>query len=433
MSMFNWTRSVVVCVALGSLGLAGWPSGVAAEPNTRPAFAGAQGFGTTTPGGRGGAIVRVTTLKASGVGSFSEALATKGPRLIVFEVGGVIDLEGKHLKLSEPFVTIAGQTAPAPGITFIRGGIFITTHDVVIQHIAVRTGEAGKAKKSGWETDAISTAGASNLVVDHCSCTWATDENLSASGPRFEGNSLAEWQQNTSHHVTFSHCIIAEGLSDSTHAKGEHSKGSLIHDNASFISIIGNLYASNVERNPLFKGGVQAVTVNNWIANPGKRAMHYGLVITEWGTHPHATGRLAIVGNVLELGPDSKADMPFFYMHTVAPLELYLEDNMAQSADGKPLPMTAGKFTALTNRPFWPDGVVALPSAQVKAEVAQNAGARPWDRDPIDQRIVRAALEGKGKIINSEQEVGGYPTRLASAAPFKADEWNLDTLQKKSN
>ncbi len=408
------------------------PGGIAAEGASRPAFAGAQGFGSTTPGGRDGVIIRVTTLQATGTGSLAEALAIKGPRLIVFEVGGVIDLAGKHLNIREPFLTIAGQTAPAPGITLIRGGLSVSTHDVVIQHIAVRTGEAGRAKKSSWETDAISTASATNVVIDHCSCTWATDENLSASGPRFEGRSLAEWQHHTSHHVTFSHCIIAEGLSHSTHSKGEHSKGSLIHDNATFISIIGNLYASNMERNPLFKGGVQAVAVNNWIANPGRHAMHYGLVAQEWGTRPHAPGRLAIVGNVLELGPDSKPGMPFFSIRTQDPLELFLEDNQARTLNGKAVPMVAGKFTQAVRRPLWPEGLVALPSAEVKAEVARNAGARPWDRDPIDQRIVRAALAGEGKIIGSEQEVGGYPNRPATTAPFRDEDWDLDTLQRKT-
>jgi pectate lyase len=202
-------RPSLAC-ALLALAWFAQPNGrsLAADETVRPAFAGTQGFGAATPGGRGGAIIRVTTLRSSGAGSLAEALSTKGPRVIVFEVGGVVDLQGRHLKISEPFVTIAGQTAPSPGITLIRGGLFINTHDVVIQHIAVRTGEAGRAKKSGWETDAISTASATNVVVDHCSCTWATDENLSASGPRFEGGNLAEWQQNTSHHVTFSHCII---------------------------------------------------------------------------------------------------------------------------------------------------------------------------------------------------------------------------------
>nr|QQZ49223.1 hypothetical protein JKL49_19155 [Phenylobacterium glaciei] len=145
-------------------------------------------MGGRDPGGRGGRIIKVTTLASEGPGSFREALEAKGPRIIVFEVGGVIDLDRKTLKVEEPFVTIAGQTAPSPGITLIRGGMDVSAHDVVMQHIRVRPGEAGQPKKSGWEEDAFSTvSGAYNVIVDHCTFTWATDENLSVSGLRFVG------------------------------------------------------------------------------------------------------------------------------------------------------------------------------------------------------------------------------------------------------
>ncbi|MCF7973244.1 MAG: hypothetical protein K9N55_05485, partial [Phycisphaerae bacterium] len=172
------------------------------------AFPDAQGWAAHTPGGRGGQILRVTNLNAGGPGSFAEAVQAKGPRIVVFEVGGVIDLQRKSITIREPFVTIAGQTAPSPGITFIRGGINIAAHDVIVQHISVRPGEAGAAKKSGWEVDGMATS-SFNIIVDHCSCTWATDENLSASGPRFDGDTVEDWRENTSHRVTFSHCIIA--------------------------------------------------------------------------------------------------------------------------------------------------------------------------------------------------------------------------------
>ena len=105
------------------------------------AFPGALGAAATTPGGRGGEIIKVTTLAASGPGSFAEAVQKAHPRIVVFEVGGVIDLAESTVKITEPNLTIAGQTAPAPGITLIRGGIDIATHDVVIRHIRVRPGD----------------------------------------------------------------------------------------------------------------------------------------------------------------------------------------------------------------------------------------------------------------------------------------------------
>src|SRR3546814_689667 len=138
----------------------------------------------------------------------------------------------KTLTITEPFLTIAGQTAPGPGITLIRTGIDVKTHDVVMRHLRVYTGVDGQPKRSGWEADALSTVGAHNVVVDHCTFLWALDENMSASGPRFDGKTVAEWRRGTSHDITFSNNLAAEGLADASHPKGEHSKGSLVHDNA---------------------------------------------------------------------------------------------------------------------------------------------------------------------------------------------------------
>jgi pectate lyase len=412
---------------------------VALAHSVEPGRGGAIVGWATTRGGRGGEILRVTTLSAEGKGSFAAALRAHGPRNIVFEVGGVIDLGGHVLTINEPFVTIAGQTAPSPGITFIRGGINIATHDAIIKHIRVRTGEAGHAAKSGWEVDGMGTVAGSNVIVDHCSCAWATDENLSASGPRFDGGETEEeWRAHTSHHVTFSNCIIAEGLSHSTHGKGEHSKGSLLHDNCTKLTIVGNLYASNMERSPLAKGGVEAFIANNWISNPGRRAIHYSLVESEWTGHKFATGRLSIVGNVLEHGPSTGPEVPLFFVHSSnplkpSPLEVFIDDNLAFNRERQPVPLIGGVSALLvTPRPEFPLGLALLPASQVKAHVAKHAGARPWDRDEIDQRIVRQALEGSGRIIDHESDVGGYPVVKETRQAFDATEWNLDTMERKS-
>ena len=136
-----------------------------------------------TDGGRGGRILRVTNLNADGPGSFKWAVEQPGKRIVVFEVAGAIDLGLKVITIRQPDLTIAGQTAPSPGITLIRGGIDIATHDVVVRHIRVRPGDGGRARLSGNDYDAISTlGGAYDVIVDHCSLTWATDENLSEIG-----------------------------------------------------------------------------------------------------------------------------------------------------------------------------------------------------------------------------------------------------------
>jgi len=429
---------IALCFFAAGSALAAWPLGRTESPPaaTAPlAFPGAQGWAAATPGGRGGKIIRVTTLAAEGPGSFREAVESKGPRIIVFEVGGVIDLEGKTLTIREPFLTIAGQTAPSPGVTFIKGGIDIATHDVVVRHIRVRSGEAGFPKKSGNDFDSISTQGISyNIIVDHCTLTWGADENLSASGPRFVGKTPEEWRAGTSRNITFSQNIIAESLRYSTHAKIEHSKGTLVHDNVTGILIWGNLYAHNYERNPMFKGGVWGVMVNNLIFNPGQRAVHYNLMAQEWGKEAWQVGRIVAVGNVLRGGLDTPEGLPFMMLGGDGDLEWYGRDNLAVDRWGAPLPMfgryttTPAKMIMLRKPPFWPTGLTALPSNQVQGWVLSSAGARPWDRDALDVQLISDVAEGRGKIIDSENDLHGYPVQKPTSRPFVEADWNLDDM-----
>lgn len=394
-----------------------------------PVLKGVTGFGLESKGGTGGKVIRVINLNRNGEGSLAAALEHNGPRIVVFEVAGVINLERKSLRITNPFVTVAGQTAPFPGITLVRGGLSIQTNDVIIQHIKVRPGEAEQEKKSGWEVDGIGCSkGAWNVIIDHCSVTWSTDENISPSGPRFDGSGPDEWRQNTSHKIVISNCIIAEGLSNSTHAKGEHSKGSLIHDNASEILIIGNLYANNMERNPLFKGGARGVVVNNFIYNPGKAAIHFGLVPEEWKGYNFLTGNMVIEANYIEAGPDTKSSMAAGSFR--GPVEVYWKNNlMMPAADRKEL---SGVFTRTETKPFWPAGLKIINPEEVKQKVLENAGAFPWERDEIDTRIIDGARKGTGRIINSEKEVGGYPDVKAVYRVFNTDEWDLISLEKRS-
>jgi hypothetical protein len=408
-------------------------------PSVAPiAFPGAQGWAAVTPGGRGGRIIRVTNLNADGPGSFKEAALAKGPRIIVFEVGGVIDMKRTTLTIAEPYLTIAGQTAPSPGITFIRGGIDVKGHDIIIRHIRIRPGVDGQPHLSGWEVDAMSTVGAYNVIVDHCTMTWGLDENLSASGPRFDGATPEEWRQHTSHNVTFSYNLLAEGLANASHPKGEHSKGSLIHDNATGILIWRNVYAHNVERSPLLKGGVWASVVNNVIYDPGKRAVHYNLMALEWAGHKYETGKLSAVGNVMRGGPSTDDGLPFLMLGGDGDLLYYGKDNIAVDKHGNKLPMfgrygeTQAKLIESKTPVEWWKGLPVLPVRDVETHVLANAGARPWDRDEHDIRVLFFVAEGRGEIIDDEAVVGGYPHPKPTAAPFVEADWDLDTMEPKS-
>ena len=411
--MAEKSRFLLVVVSAFLTGAAG-----VAQERAQPVLA-AKGFADAR-GGSGGAVLRVTTLEAKGPGSLRAAVEAKGPRIIVFEVGGVIDLKMSTLKVSEPFVTIAGQTAPSPGITLIRGSVSVSTHDVRIQHLRIRPGDAGAPKGKGWEPDGLCAVGgqAYNVVVDHCSLSWAVDENLSASGPRLEGPAA------TAHRVTFSNCIIAEGLSHATHAKGEHSKGSLIHDCCQEIAVIGNLYAHNVQRNPYFKAHCTGVIVNNVIYDPGSIAIQLSYSDKEWEGAKFAPTncRVSVVGNVLIHGASTKKEVALVSKKGDA----FLEDNLAFKADGTPAALTSGEIRLLRERPVWPEGLRALPAAEAVAWVTAHAGARPRDRDEVDRRIIREFTARKGRVIDSQDEVGGYPKAEPVRRPLEVPEGQVE-------
>lgn len=382
-----------------------------------------EGWAEDATGGFGGEIVRVTNLAADGPGSLRAAIALNGPRIVVFEVGGVIDLQGETLEIASPNITIAGQTAPAPGVTLAQGGLRVRANNVIIQHMRVRPG-AGEAERfSGWEVDAVSVDGAQDVVIDHCSLYWSTDEGLSAGG-----------DAPPARRVTFSNNIIAEGLSNASHRFGEHSKGTLVHDGVTDILILRNLYAHNYERNPLFKGGTRGAVVNNLIFNPGLRALHYNHFPRRPGERV-PNGALSAVGNVVRAGPSTDDDLAFLTVGGFGDLDYFAYDNIALDEGGGPLPglgrytSSGAKATAADSPPAWPDGLGVLPATAVEAVVLSGVGARPWDRDHHDERLIRTVGAGHGHIIDHEREVGGRRAGDTAQRPFDADQWDLESMR----
>jgi 2-dehydro-3-deoxygluconokinase len=189
----------------------------------------------------GARVIVVSSLKSDGEGSLRAALREPGPRLVVFEVGGVIDLGGVSLNVVEPMLFIAGESAPAPGITLIRGGLVIETHHVVVRHIAIRPGDGRVRTDRPWEPDGITIVRdkgpVHDVLIENCSATWAVDENASISGPRDIRPS--DGPEATAHRVVFRNNLIAEALLNSTHAKGAHSMGLLVHDGIREVVLAG--------------------------------------------------------------------------------------------------------------------------------------------------------------------------------------------------
>jgi hypothetical protein len=344
--------------------------------------------------------IHVTTVAASGPGSLRAALDDPRPRVVVFEVGGVIDLEGRTLTVRHPHLVLAGQTAPDPGITLIRGGLIVETHHVRIEHIAVRPGDGGPRP---WAPDALGVRRGKtpvhDVVFEHCSATWAVDENLSTSGPA-DVDADAD-RDATAHDITIRSCLIAEALSKSTHPKGEHSKGTLVHDGVRNVRIEGSLYAHNVERNPRVKGGASASVIGNVMYNWASACVGVGARGNDKMLRP---AEVTIAGNVAIAGPDTKGKL---FIKGVDPGAR----------------VSIGGNVLVGNLKLHDDRVIATPfrgevPRDVLARVLRTAGSRPARRDPIDARIVRSVIDRTGAIIDSQEDVGGYPVRAATRRPL---------------
>jgi hypothetical protein len=182
----------------------------------------------------------------------------------------------------------------------------------------------------------------------------------------------------------------------------------------------------------LFKGGAQGVIVNNFISNPGNRGIHYRLPASEWKGREFAAGQMVVVGNVMQSGIDTMDGLPLVKYDGEGEFGVFLKDNVAIDRNGKKLehfaaasPRPGRECRILSDLPFWPAGLETMPANEVKEYVARNVGARPWDRDEIDTRIVREALDGTGRIIDSEEKVGGYPVVKKTRTKFDPNEWEM--------
>ena len=364
-------------------------------------------------------VLTVTTLRPEGAGSLRAALREKGPALVVFEVGGVIDLAGRSLEISNSFIFVAGETAPPPGVTLIRGSLLIEADHVIVRHLAVRPGDGGpelKTRASGWQPDGITVDRAQrpvhDVLIQNCSATWAVDENMSVSGPRDVRPSSGP--EATAHDVTLRDNLSAEALLNSTHAKGPHSMGLLVHDGIRGVTISGNLFASNRERNPRLKGGVVASVIGNVIYNWGSAAVGVGAR----GNEEVLEGVKAVVkDNVAIAGPDTKGRVLVRAVDPGASVEA--AGNLALTAAGAALKELDASITPTTfpTVPADPPAAPREPPANASdtiSAVLRGAGFRPAERDPIDRRIIESVILGSGRIIDSQSQVEGYPKRAES-------------------
>ena len=370
-----------------------------------PVFPGAMGFGTTTPAGRGGAILRVTNLNDAGAGSLRAALEATGPRTVIFEVGGMIDLSN-DIYITSPYLTVAGQTAPSPGITLRYAGLQIQTHDVLVQHLRIRVGDLVVPPSLG-QRDCIQIQNQNtppyNVVIDHVSLSWNTDKNMST------------WY--TLHDVTISHSIIAEPLWSSR----SQNYNLLIGDYSTNVTVLGNLFAHADERNPYAKGATSTVVVNNLIYDPGQDATTFS---DYDGSGPLTS---SVVGNVMIAGPSTTDP---WIVSIVSPIPsgtaVYLADDVGPALVYKS--SNIGFDPVVATPPVSLAGLTILPSSQVEAWVRGTAGARPADRDAVDLRFLTEEQTRTGQLRNSQTDVGGWPvlTPTARALTVPANPTGID-------
>ena len=397
-------------------GFSGWIQSdhLQAEAAGVKAFPSAEGFGAKARGGRGGKVIEVTSLEDTGPGTLREAVEQEGPRTIVFRVGGTIKVKSP-IRIRDPFITIAGQTAPGDGIMLrnhranMEPPLTVETHDVVIRYLRLRPGPSGRPSCC---VDAIGLReGTRNLIVDHVSLSWSVDELMGA------GDEVSD--------VTVQWSIFSEALNKANHKKDKrHSRALLVSTDGGNYSIHHNLFAHNGGRNPeVAMGYGSADIVNNVLYNPGVRMIE----ISEASARPHAN----VVGNIMRNGKNTKIGNPHINNHIVRARDvdggagegfvMFVTgniDELYRTDDSMPdeISVIEGdrQFMATERQPA---PFVTTTSAELAyREVLEQAGATLPKRDPVDARVIATVHDRKGKIINDPSQVGGWP-RMASGKP----------------
>jgi hypothetical protein len=340
---------------------------------------GLEGFGANTIGGRGGRVISVTNLNDSGSGSLRECALASGKRICIFRTGGTITLKSR-IKIVNPYITIAGQTAPGGGITIKKDGgsfvpIQVRTNEVIVQFLTVRPGPGG-----GYDAISVYDNNANNVVFDHLSTSWATDETISVTGSSVSTapyNVSVQWN------------LIAEPLNCSTHPDGCHGYGTLLN-RITNISIHHNLYAHTAARAPQISPANNGIidVVNNVIYNATGQG-------TSWGaSHIKDSIGFALVNyvnNYVKNGEDSVHD----YYVSASGGELFMLDNIVPGSS----PLRPGDEKLLVNQHHLAPPVTTALTC---------SGTWIFRRDSIDQRIINSVMGGTGRIIDNESEVGGW-------------------------
>ena len=436
-----------------------WASRPYDLPQARiPAFPGAEGGGMYSFGGRGGKVITVTNLNDRGPGSFREACETGGARIIVFNVSGIIKLESPII-VRAPYVTIAGQTAPGDGVCIAGESFWVDTHDVVVRHMRFRRGET----KVWHRDDSFGGNPIGNIMIDHCSCTWGLDENISFYRHMYdpsEGQYESKDLKLPTVNVTIQNTISAKALDTYNHAFGSTLGG----ENCAFMR---NLWASNSGRNPSVGWNGVFNFVNNVVFNWVHRSSDGG----------DYTAMFNMINNYYKPGPFSATKGSFKRLFTA-----YADDGTNKNEagvhgifyfNGNYMDPTCSKLTdkqkealykvnrdnayglvikndfapekkLLSSKAFNIAERTSLQSAKkAYKDVLEYAGAS-YRRDIIDKRIVEETRKGNytyegshgstNGMIDQPSDVGGWPEYKSEVTLVDTDGDGMpDEWEKKNN
>lgn len=330
-------------------------------------------------------VIKVTSLADSGAGTLRDCVLQPVPRVCIFEISGRIKLSD-DLLVSEPDLVVAGQTAPAPGILVTNGGFKITTHDVRIEHLALRSGDDATGTDPAYRRSVkLQGVDAYNITLSNLSMSWGVDSNVLTVGAVSD--------------VLVKDSIISEALYDSIHPLGPRGNGVLIGETARNVIFQGNLLAANYDRNIRWKYNTRGEMVNNVIFGWGGTSSWNTTNISDPDGFDVGT-YLDVIGNVYQPGPEGYQDAYAVYSsNTPAGTRLFMSENIA------PLMTNVESQYRSSTRVL--SGPAAIPSGDVFESVMANAGSRPWNRNADDLRVMSGVRKG---TLGIRDAVGTWPS-----------------------
>lgn len=409
------------------------------------AFPGADGGASKITGGAGGSVYIVNSLTDDGTAGTLRNALQSGSRTIVFSVGGQIDLKSK-LEIKNSNITIAGQTAPGDGITVAGYPVYISGDNIIVRFMRFRLGDQNidKTNFDADDGDALGVKDCKNVLIDHCSISWSTDECASFS--RIDN-------------FTLQYCIISESLKLAGHTKGNHGYGGIWGGrNATYHH---NLIADHDSRNPRFDHSYVAKAytgpidyVNNVVFNWGSNSTYGGEAATEANAF-----HINMLNNYYLAGNNSKNTSRLMQLTShctncvkttgeAYPAKVYIDGNIINGSQAtwdnvdmdnnetrdKTTLKASSKLTSRWTNGFTNQLSFMESATNAKTSVIKYAGAS-LVQDAVDKRIIAQVNAVKGAIINSQSDVGGYPTLKGGTAKTDSDndgmpdEWELSQMK----